>query len=139
MTTHPPTGRRLALTVAGLAVVVAATLAIVVSATQAESGHHHGAPGATRINHKQLAFHDAMRKLWEDHVTWTRLAIVSFAHDLPDLSATETRLLRNQTDIGDAVKPYYGPPRATASRRCSRSTSSARWRCSKRPRPATRR
>jgi hypothetical protein len=33
---------------------------------------------------------------------------VSFAHDLTDLSATETRLLRNQTDIGDAVKPYYG-------------------------------
>jgi hypothetical protein len=33
---------------------------------------------------------------------------VSFAGDLPDLSATETRLLRNQTDIGNAVKPYYG-------------------------------
>jgi hypothetical protein len=33
---------------------------------------------------------------------------VSFAADLPDLSATETRLLRNQTDIGHAVKPYYG-------------------------------
>src|SRR5512139_2470835 len=49
------------------------------------------------------AFHDAMRKLWEDHVTWTRLFIVSFAADLPDLSATERRLLRNQTDIGDAV------------------------------------
>jgi hypothetical protein len=94
---------------AGLAVVVAATLALVVSGTQADSGHHHpGAHGAARINHKQLAFHDAMRRLWEDHVTWTRLAIVSFAHDLPDLSATETRLLRNQTDIGNAVKPYYG-------------------------------
>jgi prophage DNA circulation protein len=49
-----------------------------------------------------------MRKLWEDHVTWTRLAIVSFAAGLPDLEATETRLLRNQTDIGDAIKPYYG-------------------------------
>jgi hypothetical protein len=108
MTSHPPRGRRLALTLAGLAVVVAATLALVVSGTQAESGHHRGAPGAARINHKQLAFHDAMRKLWEDHVTWTRLAIVSFAHELPDLSATETRLLRNQTDIGNAVKPYYG-------------------------------
>jgi hypothetical protein len=108
MTSHPPRTRRLALTLAGLAVVVAATLALVASGTQAESGHHHGAAGAARINHKQLAFHDAMRKLWEDHVTWTRLAIVSFAHDLPDLSATETRLLRNQTDIGNAVKPYYG-------------------------------
>ena len=107
MTSTPFRGRRLALTLAGLAAALAVTLALVVSGTQAESGHHHRAPAA-RINHKQLAFHDGMRKLWEDHITWTRLAIVSFAHDLPDLSATETRLLRNQTDIGNAVKPYYG-------------------------------
>ena len=66
------------------------------------------AAATATMNHKQLALHDAMRKLWEDHVTWTRLAIVSFAHGLPDLSVTETRLLQNQTDIGNAVKPYYG-------------------------------
>lgn len=54
------------------------------------------------------AFHDAMRRLWEDHVTWTRLFIVSFVADLPDLQATTDRLLQNQVDIGDAVKPFYG-------------------------------
>jgi hypothetical protein len=54
------------------------------------------------------AFHDAMRRLWVDHVTWTRLFIVSFAADLPDLQATTGRLLQNQVDIGDAVKPFYG-------------------------------
>jgi hypothetical protein len=41
-------------------------------------------------------------------VTWTRLAIVSFAAGLPDLQATEARLLANQVDIGNAIKPYYG-------------------------------
>ncbi len=50
----------------------------------------------------------AMRKLWEDHITWTRLYIVSDVADLPGKDATAQRLLRNQVDIGDAVKPYYG-------------------------------
>ena len=56
----------------------------------------------------ELSFHDTMRKLWEDHVTWTRLFIVTFVHDLPDLDETTNRLLRNQVDLGDAIKPYYG-------------------------------
>jgi prophage DNA circulation protein len=53
-------------------------------------------------------FHDAMRKLWEDHVTWTRLYIVSAAAGLPDAQPTADRLLQNQVDIGNAIKPYYG-------------------------------
>jgi len=54
------------------------------------------------------SFHDAMRKLWEDHITWTRLVIVSTFNDLPDLVPTVERLLQNQDDIGDAIKPFYG-------------------------------
>jgi hypothetical protein len=57
---------------------------------------------------KGAALHDAMRKLWEDHVTWTRLFIVSALGDLPDKGATTDRLLQNQVDIGNAIKPYYG-------------------------------
>ena len=55
-----------------------------------------------------LTFRDTMRKLWEDHVTWTRLFIVSAIAGLPDTDATTQRLLANQTDIGNAIKPYYG-------------------------------
>jgi hypothetical protein len=49
-----------------------------------------------------------MRQLWEDHIVWTRLFIVSAADDLPDIADTADRLLRNQDDIGDAIKPFYG-------------------------------
>jgi hypothetical protein len=53
-------------------------------------------------------FHDAMRKLWEDHITWTRFAIIGVFEDLPDLHPSVQRLLQNQADIGDAIKPFYG-------------------------------
>lgn len=54
------------------------------------------------------AFHDDMRKLWEDHVTWTRLYIVNALADLPSKGATAQRLLQNQADIGSAVGSFYG-------------------------------
>ena len=57
---------------------------------------------------KQAAFQNAMRKLWEDHITWTRVFIISAAGDLPDKDAATQRLLQNQVDIGNAIKPYYG-------------------------------
>jgi len=69
------------------------------------------APAKTQAHYpvtSKRAFHDGMRRLWVDHVTWTRLFIVSFAADLPDLHATTDRLLQNQVDIGNAVKPFYG-------------------------------
>jgi hypothetical protein len=53
-------------------------------------------------------FRAAMTKLWEDHVTWTRLYIVSAVAELPDKGPTTDRLMKNQSDIGDAVRPYYG-------------------------------
>jgi hypothetical protein len=60
------------------------------------------------------AFQDAMRALWEDHIVWTRLFIISAASNLPDAAATTNRLLQNQRDIGDAIKPFYGDAAGTA-------------------------
>lgn len=56
---------------------------------------------------------NAMRLLWEQHVWWTRLYIVSFAAGLPETNATAARLLRNQVDLGNAIKPFYGTAAGT--------------------------
>jgi len=50
----------------------------------------------------------AMRKLWEDHIVWTRNYIISALASLQDIDAVTNRLLKNQDDIGNAIKPYYG-------------------------------
>ena len=70
--------------------------------------HANAAADATVVTPRVVAFHDEMRRLWEDHVTWTRLAIISLVGDTPDTQASVGRLLQNQTDIGDAIKPFYG-------------------------------
>ena len=57
---------------------------------------------------KVVALHEAMDELWTDHVAWTRSVIVDFDGNLPDLKPDLTRLLTNQTQIGDSIKPYYG-------------------------------
>ncbi len=55
-----------------------------------------------------LVFKQAMRKLWEDHIQLTRVYLVSAIGELPDTEAAAGRLLKNQEDIGDAIKPFYG-------------------------------
>jgi hypothetical protein len=60
------------------------------------------------IPSKEVALQQAMRKLWSDHVIWTRLYIISAVSKSTDLSVVTTRLLKNQEDIGNAIIPYYG-------------------------------
>ena len=50
----------------------------------------------------------ALRKLWSDHVIWTREYIVAAVAGTPDADAAAGRLLRNQEDIGAAIVGYYG-------------------------------
>jgi hypothetical protein len=102
-------GRRTTLTLAGVLAVASMIAVLAISGVReghATAGRAHATAAAPTA--EQVRFHDAMRKLWEDHITWTRLAIVSFAAGLPDFDVTAARLLRNQEDIGNAIKPYYG-------------------------------
>ena len=98
--------RPLTLKAAAAVAALAAAFAVVIgSRGEAHAAHSHG---TATLTVKQLRFHDGMRKLWEDHVTWTRLAIVDLAAGSPSTNATVARLLRNQVDIGNAIKPFYG-------------------------------
>ena len=92
-------------TIAGLLTAGLILAVAVSSAPPAEAAAGHAATGA------RATFRDAMRKLWEDHIVWTRQYIVSAATepgDLADIGPTTDRLLANQTDIGNALRPFYG-------------------------------
>lgn len=54
------------------------------------------------------------RMLWEQHVTWTRIAVMGIVHDLPETDLILQRLLRNPTDFADAFRPFYGDEEANA-------------------------
>ncbi len=49
-----------------------------------------------------------LRKLWEDHAMYTRNVIFNIIDDLPGTNEAVERLLKNQDDIGNAIKPIYG-------------------------------
>ena len=77
------------------------------------------AAGSARAADKKAAAKDSaaaaalkqdMRKLWTDHVVWTRDYIVAAVGDQPDAQAAATRLMKNQDDIGGALAKYYGDP-----------------------------
>jgi hypothetical protein len=85
-----------------------ALIALVISLTVSFTSYSRSASLPKEESSKRMAFHDAMRKLWEDHITWTRVFIISAAGDLPDKATATDRLLQNQVDIGNAIKPYYG-------------------------------
>jgi len=102
-----PRPLRLGLTV--LLVLVGALVVLAFSGGRDAQAHDTGEAAAkAKISQTELALRNDMRRLWEDHVTWTRLAIISLTTDAPDTEATVGRLLRNQTDIGDAIEPFYG-------------------------------
>ncbi len=59
-------------------------------------------------NKNEVQLKTDMRKLWEDHIMWTRNVIFCMVDNLPGADNAIKRLLINQEDIGDIFTPYYG-------------------------------
>ncbi|HET6381021.1 MAG TPA: hypothetical protein VFH63_08350 [candidate division Zixibacteria bacterium] len=96
--------RRRSLLLGALALALALALGLAVSFVPV---HDHSAAAASARQARE-DFRADMRVLWEDHATWTRMAIIGILGRTPDADAAVRRLLRNQIDIGNAVKPFYG-------------------------------
>ena len=103
------TSRFVVLATAMLVVAATAVGALATSDGGAAGGHAAHVHRVTLgVSARELKLRNDMRQLWEDHIVWTRLAIISLSTGSPDTQATVGRLLRNQSDIGNAVKPFYG-------------------------------
>jgi hypothetical protein len=111
MRSHPRARRRAALVLPALLAAAALSAALALGAPGGEpatAGAHAAGGAHGALPARQVALRQDMRTLWQEHVVWTRQVIVDFAADLPSLGASQARLLRNQTDIGDAIAPFYG-------------------------------
>jgi hypothetical protein len=101
--------RQALLALAGTVALVAAAVTLGFGVQQSQAGDMSAGSGpVAMLTPKAIAFHDAMRGLWQYHGTYTERAIVSFVAGNPDTNAVIATLLQNQVDIGNAVKPYYG-------------------------------
>jgi uncharacterized protein (TIGR01732 family) len=90
-------------------VVVLFILLIIVGSSNKDGGETMNPQfNSSCISEQEVRLKSAMRLVWEQHVYWTRLTIISIAFNLPDVDFVTARLLRNATDMGNLIRPFYG-------------------------------
>lgn len=65
-------------------------------------------PITTTYSQSEVNLINKMRELWEEHVAWTRMTIISMAANLPDTALVTNRLIRNPSDFAVVLRPLYG-------------------------------
>ncbi|MDD2519215.1 MAG: acetylglutamate kinase [Bacilli bacterium] len=54
-----------------------------------------------------LNLSNELRRLWEEHIIWTKLTIMALASDAPDTRLVTNRLLKNADDFGHLFAFFY--------------------------------
>jgi hypothetical protein len=88
--------------------IVIAVLALLVAVALPVQAMEHKKAGKMHLTQSAVDLRMAMRQLWEEHIVYTRNFIISTLGGLEDAGKIAERLLRNQDDIGNAIKPIYG-------------------------------
>lgn len=89
----------------GALACIAASLLLIAFPSHAMEHQGKGPVGTPQA---VVNLNNSMRQLWEDHIAYTRNFIISGLAGLEDTGKVAERLLRNQEDIGNALKPIYG-------------------------------
>jgi hypothetical protein len=89
-------------------IFLAAAIAAATLGTSSLAAAGAGAKKESCISPEMARLKADMQKAWIDHTIWTRSYIVSAMTNRPDRQDVLERLLRNQQDIGNLFKPYYG-------------------------------
>lgn len=100
---RPLLSRRLA-----LGAPAAALLLLTPASASAHPGPREQVASPSCRTPSMSALYSAMRMLWAQHMEWTYAAVFAFAMAPPAFEATAARLMQNQADIGNAIKPFYG-------------------------------
>lgn len=83
--------------------------AFVILATVAGCSKVNSAAGSLELpTASSPTLRETMRRLWSDHVVWTRQYIVAAVAADASAPVALNRLMKNQEDIGNSIKPFYG-------------------------------
>jgi len=97
--------KRIPFILTSIALTIAAALLVFPAPVQASE---HQKMDKVVYTQSEVDLRNAMRQLWEEHIVYTRNFIISSVGGLEDTGKIAERLLRNQDDIGNAIKPVYG-------------------------------
>jgi type VI protein secretion system component VasK len=86
-------------------VAVAIAAAVPLAPVTSHASPRHEAPTSSEA---ASTLKQDLRKLWTDHVVWTRGYIIAAVADQPDVQSAASRLMKNQEDIGKAIAQFYG-------------------------------